>query len=218
MDNVTFRRVINLGHRTDRWNETLQEMKRMGLEMPLRFDAHSHPNGAVGCASSHMTVLQEALIAGAETAWVFEDDVQFLVSPSLLAEMIKEFLDGDADVLCLGWWTEGVTPSLHSKLLRRATNIQTTSCYIAKRKAIPELVSVFKTSVMGLLQGGHPRQFAADQIWKPLQLKNEWVICFPRAVTQRASFSDIERRVIDYETILRPFGYGLECYEEYNLK
>ncbi len=55
--------------------------------------------GAVGCALSHLSVLQEAYDAGLETIWVLEDDICFKEDPRVLTRLIK-----DLDVLTERKW------------------------------------------------------------------------------------------------------------------
>lgn len=49
--------------------------------------------GAVGCATSHISVLREAYEKGHETIWVMEDDILIKKNPKSLARLIRE-LDG----------------------------------------------------------------------------------------------------------------------------
>lgn len=55
--------------------------------------AHCMPLGAIGCALSHISVLQDAYEAGYETIWVMEDDIEVLDNPHKLSDFIDE-LDG----------------------------------------------------------------------------------------------------------------------------
>ncbi len=61
---------------------------------------HCMPLGAIGCALSHISVLQDAYDSGYETIWVMEDDVEPLGDPHLLSDLIDEL---DALVGQDGW-------------------------------------------------------------------------------------------------------------------
>jgi GR25 family glycosyltransferase involved in LPS biosynthesis len=51
---------------------------------------HCMAPGAIGCALSHLSVLQDAYDSGYETIWVMEDDVETLQDPHLLSDLIEE--------------------------------------------------------------------------------------------------------------------------------
>ncbi|MES2122458.1 MAG: glycosyltransferase family 25 protein [Chlamydiota bacterium] len=61
---------------------------------------HCLPLGAIGCALSHISVLQDAYDSGYETIWVMEDDIEPLEDPHQLSELIEEL---DALVGADGW-------------------------------------------------------------------------------------------------------------------
>jgi GR25 family glycosyltransferase involved in LPS biosynthesis len=46
--------------------------------------------GAIGCALSHISVLQDAYDSGYETIWVMEDDIEILDNPHKLSDLIDE--------------------------------------------------------------------------------------------------------------------------------
>lgn len=51
---------------------------------------HCMPLGAIGCALSHISVLQDAYDSGYETIWVMEDDIEILDDPHRLSDLIDE--------------------------------------------------------------------------------------------------------------------------------
>jgi GR25 family glycosyltransferase involved in LPS biosynthesis len=62
---------------------------------------HCMPRGAIGCALSHLSVLQDAWDSGYETIWVMEDDIEVIQNPHLISERIEQldFLIKDWDIL-----------------------------------------------------------------------------------------------------------------------
>ena len=44
--------------------------------------------------------------------------------------------------------------------------------------------------------------FAIDQYWNKLQLKDNWLLLIPLTVTQRPDYSNIEKRVINYNRVM----------------
>ena len=61
---------------------------------------HCMSQGAIGCALSHISVLQDAFDAGYQTIWVMEDDIEVLEDPHRLSELIDEL---DATVGSGNW-------------------------------------------------------------------------------------------------------------------
>jgi len=59
--------------------------------------------GAIGCALTHLSVLQDAYNSGYQTIWVMEDDVEVLQNPHLISQLIekldKKVGKGNWDVL-----------------------------------------------------------------------------------------------------------------------
>lgn len=51
---------------------------------------HCMPLGSIGCALSHLSVLQDALDAGYETIWIMEDDIEVIQNPHLVSQLIEE--------------------------------------------------------------------------------------------------------------------------------
>ncbi len=57
--------------------------------------------GAMGCALSHLSVLQDAYDSGYHTIWIMEDDVEVIDNPGQIPELIQKLdsLVGDWDIL-----------------------------------------------------------------------------------------------------------------------
>jgi GR25 family glycosyltransferase involved in LPS biosynthesis len=51
--------------------------------------------GAIGCALSHLSILQDAYDSLYETIWIMEDDIEVLEDPNILSDLIDQ-LDQDA--------------------------------------------------------------------------------------------------------------------------
>ena len=69
---------INLEHRIDRKISTINELKKIGIKEPNRFNAIKNDNGLIGCCMSHLEVLKLAKKKDWDYVTVFEDDVEFL--------------------------------------------------------------------------------------------------------------------------------------------
>lgn len=51
---------------------------------------HTLAPGAIGCAMSHLSVLQDAYDSGYETIWIMEDDIEILKDPSVIPDLIDQ--------------------------------------------------------------------------------------------------------------------------------
>jgi GR25 family glycosyltransferase involved in LPS biosynthesis len=51
---------------------------------------HCMARGAIGCALSHISILQDAYDSGYETIWVMEDDIEVIQDPNILSDLIEE--------------------------------------------------------------------------------------------------------------------------------
>jgi len=218
---------INLDHRTDRKELIKQEFSRLGLT-GIRVPAISDADGALGCMESHALALrsfpavppikdnEEEVVIDMNAApkpiatWICEDDVQFIVDRSTLDIYIREFMESDADILCLGYASRNEQP--YSQNLLRSFDLQTTSSYIVKN-AFKEKLQLFWATVAVCRRnnvehplisdffnlGVHKGDFwSADQCWKLLQQPYVFVIPKTRCVIQRAGYSDIEKQYVNY--------------------
>jgi len=97
--------------------------------------------GTIGCALSHLSVLQDAYDSGYATIWVMEDDIEVVQSPHLLSELVSKlddlvgrdgwdvlFTDPDTKgqdgkyVRCISYaWMPNFTPLNPSKFAERVS-------------------------------------------------------------------------------------------------
>lgn len=192
--------VINLLQREDRLEEIRCEMTKMDASWN-RIDAIGDENGALGCARSHLEILRAANSQPLRTPLaIAEDDLLFTASPDEVTSVIEDFLANPLlDILCLSHRTRGFTFPV-STHLKVANQIFTTSAYILKSHAIPELIETFETSVRMLSQGIRKEHAAIDVVWQDTQLK-QLLFAVPRRplARQRPSYSDVAHKYADYE-------------------
>ncbi len=193
-------RYINLDYRQDRRAEVECEIHKLAFVEARRFSAIHHPIGLVGCAQSHVAVLEEFVKKSDAAFMVCEDDLEFLSDPADVEHLIIEFLEHPAlDVLCLSYRLRG--PKLPiSSAIAVANNIQTTACYIVKRSSAPALIANFSESQNLLLAGAPPSIAALDIKWKELQ-SGELIFAIPRKnlARQRLSYSNIAGKIKEYD-------------------
>jgi glycosyl transferase, family 25 len=190
---------INLKFRKDRKAEILQEFKRVGLSNFSRFDAVSDENGALGCAKSHVKLLEAARVNQHQLLMICEDDCQFVIDRSKLDGIVEEFFCNPyLEVLCLG--NNAKNGFQISPALMITSDTQTTSCYLVKSQAISLVLESARKSVQKLSCGEPSGEFAIDIVWKELQKKVFFALPKDLCVKQRASFSNIQNSYNDYGT------------------
>jgi glycosyl transferase family 25 len=188
--------VINLATRPDRLAGFTAEMERLGMDA-RRFEAVPHEHGMVGCTRSHVACLEEMIANGWAAMMVCEDDARFLVDRRELDLVVDRFLDDPgSDLACLAYNHFGVEP--HDSLFLRATDTQTTACYVVKASIAPALLATWRRSAAALAEGRSTPQDNLDLAWKRLQRAYTFVIPVRRVARQEDGFSDIERRVVQY--------------------
>lgn len=191
MENCPPFRVINLAHRTDRWKQVTDNLRV--LRVPFeRVDAVRNANGALGCARSHLKALREAMEEQTDLVAIAEDDAVFDIEPFAILE---QFRASEADVLLLGYNIRASEP--FSEAFCRIRASLTTSCYIAKRNAVPGLIACFQGAEDDLQKNVHR---PIDIAWQALQKELTFVIPSGgrRFVHQRPGYSDIEKRKVNY--------------------
>lgn len=192
-------KYINLRYREDRNQQARIALESVGLDTVERFEAIQNPIGALGCALSHVAVLESLLRSEVVVALVCEDDIEFVGNARQLATVLEDFMRRpELDVLCLSYRLRGPSFPI-GKHLALGNNIQTTAGYVVKQSALEPLIRSFKQSA-ALLEVGAPISSAAIDIkWKELQFSRLF-FCIPRVpiAQQRQSYSDIAGKVKFY--------------------
>jgi hypothetical protein len=223
--------VINLDSRPDRLTQIADEFKKLNMSF-IRLSASSdYKNPAIACMDSHCRCLEQYLHSiqskdgEKEAVFVCEDDAQFNINKPNLDNHINEFLDSNADVLCLGYYAD--SPSPWSALFNRSKDIQTRVAYIVKRHFVKELLDIWRKLYVYVIQNPNPKTiqnqssrllnwyeqlynnlpiknkardiYRGDQAWKILQQKYYFIIPKIRIAVQRPSYSDIEKHFVDYK-------------------
>ena len=70
---------INLNSRPDRWEQCLEEFKKIGIEdIVERFPAEQFPPGIAGCTKSHYEIIKLCKKNNFKNVLILEDDVEFI--------------------------------------------------------------------------------------------------------------------------------------------
>jgi len=183
---------INLEHRTDRREQIEKELSIIPSEKVLRFNAIREDFGALGCTKSHIAVLEMAIQEGWSNYLVIEDDgmwSSFDTSYPILEHLSKN----PYDVIVLG----AVVP-IYDKLTYKLHKSQTTTSFLVNKNYFSTLLQNFKDSAQGLYATRSPPLYALDMYWQRLQARDNWYLVAPSLVVQRPSYSDIEKKEVDY--------------------
>lgn len=191
---------INLEHRTDRKEHVERELTELGWEF-TRFNAVKLPNNpALGCSLSHLKILEHAKHNNLDYVIIVEDDICFTNKPLFLENLNKTLASRKHFDVCL--LSGNLAPPYKSFVDDCAIQVshsQTTTGYIVRKHYYDKLIENIRTGANLLAKNPSLRNvYAIDMHWIQLQKKDTWIIVVPLTVTQIESYSDIEKRNVDY--------------------
>jgi glycosyl transferase family 25 len=194
---------INLEHRTDRKLHIEEQLKNMGISA-TRFNAIKMENGAIGCSMSHLKLLQMAQLTKLDHILILEDDITFL-DPELFKSQFKKFMElhgNNWDVILLGGNNMPPYENIDETCIK-VSRCQTTTGYLVNGHYINALLTNIKMGLTNLLKNPqNHKQFAIDKFWFVLQKMSKWYLITPPTVVQRNDYSDIEKRITNYQGIM----------------
>lgn len=221
MDGVIFGPVlINLEKRKDRLQESALEFMRLSTQF-IRLQATESEDTAMACQDSHCRALENFLKSDIifQACFICEDDVEFLCNKVELEAHVHEFLKNPyADALCLGYSSREHYD--YSQRFFKTTDNQTRTAYIIKRSLAADLLDLWRRLYTLRITGNHkiepnwystlfkslPLQttpidiYRGDQCWKILQHTRRFLIPKKPLARQRPSYSDIEKKHVNYKT------------------
>ena len=186
---------INLEHRKERDLITRQELKKLGIKKPNRFNAITHEIPLVGCALSHIACLEKAKELGWDYVIVFEDDLKIEGKNSLLSKFNK-YIKMDFDVLYLGCWNY-LPPEKINNDLAKVVRAVCNHAYIVKQHYYDTFLQNLKEGIEWKLKEDI-RDNNIDEYHYKLQEKDNWYCITPIHITQRDGWSDNFREIRNY--------------------
>lgn len=195
---------INLEHRTDRKEHVERELTELGWEFS-RFNAVKLPNNpALGCTLSHLKILEHAKSNSLDYVIIVEDDICFTNKKLFLENFNKTLESGKHfDVCILSGNLAPPYKEFINNIAIQVSHSQTTTGYIVKKHYYDTLINSIKTGANLLLRNPTQRdKYAIDMYWLQLQKRDTWIIIIPLTVTQIESYSDIEKRNVNYEQLM----------------
>jgi len=179
---------INLDHRTDKWENTVEESKKIGVDL-IRFPAIRERVGHDGCRKSHLKLLSETV--GEGIFMVTEDDFKIIVDdPIGITLKAYSQLPDDWDMFYLG-------ATLNEPLEQYSENL-----YRLKRAwATHAFIYNNQNGVVDYILKNHNTKKFSVFLCDDVQFKFNCYITYPMVATQRAGHSDILRHYVDYKVI-----------------
>ena len=205
-------KIINLSHRLDRREECRKEMAALGWDESHYsfFTARHMPEApARGCALSHAKAIADFLFAEEKPfLLVLEDDFTLRTADEFLAGIAGATSQaGFWDVFLLAHNAAIPIARTPLKDAYRVINAQTASAYLVGRLYASRLMELFFRSaemqdrVKNVPQPARDiasSLFRCDMLWKQLQENDRFCAQIPAVCAQRASYSDIEKKMVDY--------------------
>ena len=194
--------VINLDKRSDRWSKVVENFKKINLSNYERFSAIESPNGWEGCKASHLSIIKKAKDNGYDNVLVFEDDFILTDNFNEIINTVLEQIPSDWDMLYFGGNTEMCKSKVKvSNNLFKVDSVLTTHCYAMKNtiydKVLNEVPSIPPQT--GFLRGQSIDVYYSEFICK----NNNVYIINPMICTQSNDYSDIEKRVVNYNNLIK---------------
>ena len=198
---------INLDTRTDRWISVQEEFISVGiLDRVKRFSAIKHDDGRIGLIKSFLTIFKDVKKRGIKNVLIFEDDVQFINNPlENLERAIKSVGNIDWKLFYLGANTHEKCVVFKPNLIL-LKNAFSAHAIAYNYKIYDKIIDKFeKTNEIKSLEDINDVFFCNE-----IQNKNISLMVNPIIATQRASYSDLEKRFVNYSYIEERFKNNIK--------
>ena len=177
---------INLKRRKDRNNDTIKELRKLGISKPNRFEAIEDKDGIKGCLKSHIKCIENAKKNKFPFLCIFEDDI-LINDIDNLKKMIPKFIDYDYDVLYLGGLLRDNKYNFITEELIQVSNVLTRHAYIIKFHYYDKILENLN---LRLKDKGNKFFF------NKLQNIDKWYLLYNNFIIQRGGYSDIYNKKI----------------------
>lgn len=188
---------INLAHRTDRWESMEVQFEEHGLTVE-RFNAIEGTDikrmtrasvGNNGCTLSHWELVSRARVMNLPAIMVLEDDAVLCENFQQHLDEVIEALDIDCpdwDMLMFGGSHKEPLLGSHP-LYRQCTKTLTTHGYIIRQSLYDTVIKIMQEL-----------DTEVDGYYSSLQPSRKIFVANPPLAWQRADYSDIQQRWMDY--------------------
>jgi glycosyl transferase family 25 len=194
---------INLDKRKDRWEEVQKEFESVGIaDKVQRFSAIENTDGRVGVIQSNLALIKMAKENNWDNIMVFEDDVKFINNP---LENLQLAID---QIGRTPWSMFYLGANTHEKLMKFKPNLIILKNAFAVHSVVYNKVGFNK--FINKFEGLNAIKNFDDilDVWlaKEVQAKHTVLMVNPIITTQRESYSDIEKKVVNYSFIEERFN------------
>lgn len=194
--------LINLDKRQDRLEQSTKVLGDYGIQFE-RFAAIEKENGKQGIRSTLIAVFEDAIRNDYHNILVFEDDIEFKVAPEIFHELMDNALETAPryDVLFLGAnMSETAHEPYNNYLLHLKYSKEYKNIVVANHAMIYSKQGILDCWLA--LNNEFDRYGTTDMcIWHEVCSRGMSLALRPLVAVQRAGYSDIEKRVTDYEKI-----------------
>ena len=196
---------INLENRKDRRESIERELKFFDSIIPIiRINANYKPKyGGLGCSLSHLTALKYAKNNNFTNVLICEDD--FVLYPEYknnVSEIVNNAIRSIPNYDVIMFASNTKTKSKYNEYVDKIIDAQTRTAYLVNEKFYDTLLLNYKECVKlqkkygpAMYDMGH----AGDQYWKKLQPLSEWYVLKNKIGYQIKSYSDIQKKIVDYK-------------------
>ena len=200
---------INLKHRIDR-KKNIEDLKKKYpfFSNVKRMDAFCHKQGVLGCAMSHIKCLEELKKNSDDYYMILEDDF-FINNENNFLAFLNDF---DLIKHSNSWDVITMTPlgktfkRNYINNFHKIVNTSTVSGIIVKHNFLDKLLEVFKKAKQILIETNKGSLGAIDVVWKPIQHKSNFIYFGKLFAGQIKSYSDIEKRTMNYQKYFNKQG------------
>ena len=206
MENIDVIFYINLEHRTDRKAHILEQLKLINpnLSKVVRIDAiRVEHRGILGCTLSHLKAVEEfEKHPEWKTCIIFEDDYLFKDTNmthfnNMINDLFTQFPNWDVLNLAYSNGNFKYEETGHN-FIKKLIFAGTASGYCVHKKFVKTLKQNYMEAAEGLRAEVYNWEFANDIYWKHIMPSANWYVVVPRLGGQLPSYSDIEKRDVDY--------------------
>ncbi len=188
---------INLKSRPDRWELCQDEFYKLNW-YPERFEAIEDPIPAKGCLLSHIEILKEAQ-KQKKNVLIFEDDMEVInFEEKLIEKALDELYDLKWDMLYLGG---NILKPFYQETnhLAKLNHCQSTHAYGVHKSFLGKLIPFLENT----------NTFIDVTYADGVIPYSNCYITIPMMVIQRESYSDIEKRMMNYAIPLERYNHFL---------
>jgi len=205
LNNIDLVYYINLDHRKDRLEHITNELKKTNIDENKihRIKAVHIPDfGPLGCSKSHVNVLETFINSDEsnKTCLILEDDFIFSKNQDTINDLLNKVFENidNFDVVMFSSNTFAGKKSEYDFAIK-IFDAQTTSGYMVNRNFSKTLLQNYKEGVSLLESCNHrDRNLYIDMYMKKLQPISNWYCLEPTIGKQIESYSDIEKRITNY--------------------